>query len=198
MEVVNMQKCNAMHKMSEIQNFVPDAEGAGPMNRFFSPVFVAQLNAQEKTLFDNFNSAVSAVEKPTVRLSCKQAGFSEKSLEDSKSFKQDPLYRLFLKWLAWAMSYEQEPITGAVTGDTWKEFRREYSRTKRIFCEVVEIGGKEPIQGSVLQNGCITKAVLSVQGIPAIQKTLSPTANGLIIDIEVTDQHTAHTSTLLQ
>ena len=104
-------------------NFVPDAEGAGPMNRFFSPVFVAQLNAEEKTLFDNFNSAVSAVEKPTVRLSCKQAGFSEKSLADSESFKQDPLYRLFLNWLAlraWAMSYEQEPITGAVTGDTWK------------------------------------------------------------------------------
>jgi len=159
------------------------------MNRFFSPVFVAQLNAEEKTLFDNFNSAVSAVEKPTVRLSCKQAGFSEKSLADSESFKQDPLYRLFLNWLAlraWAMSYEQEPITGAVTGDTWKEFRREYSRTKRLFCEVVEIGGKEPIQGSVLQNECITKAVISVQGILAIQKTLSPTANGLIIDLEVT------------
>ena len=53
-------------------------------------------------------------------------------------------------------------------------------------CEVVEIGGKEPIQGSVFQNGRITKAVLSVQGIPAIQKTLSPTANGLIIDLKVT------------
>ena len=53
-------------------------------------------------------------------------------------------------------------------------------------CEVVEIGGKEPIQGSVFQNGRISKAVLSVQGIPAIQKTLSPTANGLIIDLKVT------------
>jgi hypothetical protein len=173
--------------MSEIQNFVPDAEGAGNMNRFFSPVFLATLTEEEKKTFDDFNSAVSAVQKPTVRLSCEQAGFSKNSLEGSgyKEFKQDPIFLLFLKWLSWAMHHQVEPLTGAVTGDTWKEFRREYM-IKTIFFEIVESGGEEPIQGSVFQNGLSTNAVLSVKGIPAIQKTLGPTANGLIVDLEVT------------
>ena len=70
--------------MSEIHIFVHDAEGAGRMNRFFSTDFLAQLKIGERDTFDNFNAAVSVVQKPAVRLDCKQAGFLEKSLKNGQ------------------------------------------------------------------------------------------------------------------
>ena len=139
-----------MHKMSKIPNFVPVAEGAGPMNRFFHDAFLAQLKPEQLSTFVNFNSAVSAVMKPTVRLSCEQAGFSEKSLVSSTAFKQDPHFQLFKNWLDWMVASGKEPDTGAVTGDTWKDFQRTYRRSgPRIYCTVVASGDAEPIEGSV-------------------------------------------------
>jgi len=81
----------------------------------------------------------------------------------------------------------KEPDTGAVTGDTWKDFQRTYRRSgPRIYCIVVASGDAEPIEGSVYQEGVVKPAFLSVAGIPTIQRTLRPAANGLIIDLELT------------
>ena len=57
---------------------------------------------------------------------------------------------------------------------------------RRIFCEILEFGDADPIEGLVHQQGKIVSAVLSVRNIPAIKKTLQPKANGLIIDLELT------------
>ena len=120
------------------------------MNQFFSPEFLAQLKAAEQSIFDNFNSEVSAVEKPTARMSCQQAGFSKKSLVSSTAFKQDPHFQLLKNWLDWMVASGKEPDTGTVTGDTWKDFQRTYRRSgPRIYCTVVASGDAEPIEGSV-------------------------------------------------
>ncbi len=77
--------------MSEIQNLLA-------MNRFLNQVFEdTEINEMEQDIFSKFNSAVSAVVKPTVRLHCRQAGFSKESLKNSQSFKKDPIFLSFPK-----------------------------------------------------------------------------------------------------
>jgi len=177
-----------MHKMSEIHILVHDAEGAGRMNRFVHTEFLELLENSEKVTFFNFNAAVSAVKKPAVRLHCEDAGFLKTSLKNGQTFKTDPIFKMFKKWLHWAVTSKREPATGAVTGDTWRDFLREYKdgQNKFNFCEILEFGDAEPIEGFLHQDGQLVSAVLSVRGIPAMKKTLRPKANGLIIDLELT------------
>ena len=68
-------------------------------------------------------------------------------------FKFDPIFKLFHKWFQLAIASQKTPTTGTVTGDTWLNFRRAYGRSATIWFVVDEIGGEEPIQGSVHQNG---------------------------------------------
>ncbi len=86
------------------------------------------------------------------------------------------------------MKPNQEPETGAVTGDTWKEFQRAFKKTGKnrdIYCEVVKLGDAEPIQGTTYRKGRILTVALSVENIPAIRLTNGPTDDGLIIDLEL-------------
>ena len=151
-------------------------------------IFLELLTKSEKVTFFKFNAAVSAVEKPAVRLHCEDAGFLKPSLENGQTFKKDPIFKLFSKWLTWSVTSKREPATGAVTGDTWRDFVREYQngQNKLNFCEILEFGDAEPIEGFLHQDGQLVSAVLSVRGIPAMKKTLRPAANGLIIDLELT------------
>ena len=122
------------------------------MNRFFSTDFLAQLKKGERDTFDNFNAAVSAVQKPAVRLDCKQAGFLEKSLKNGQTFKKDPIFCIFKKWLNWAVTFKREPTTGAVTGDLWKDFLREYKNgqsrchTAEYFAKFWNSGTQSPLK----------------------------------------------------
>ena len=140
--------------MSEIHIFVHDAEGAGRMNRFVHTEFLALLKKAERVTLDKFNAAVSAVEKPAVRLHFEDAGFLKKYLKNGQTFKQDPIFKIFNKWLHWSVTSKREPATGAVTGDTWRDFLREYKngQNRVIFCEILEFGDAEPIEGFLHQD----------------------------------------------
>jgi hypothetical protein len=60
------------------------------------------------------------------------------------------------------------------------DFHREYVDRQKYIAQFWNSGTQ------VHQGGKIVSAVLSVDGIPAIKKTLFPQANGLIVDFEIT------------
>ena len=72
-------------------------EGEELTYRFVHTEFLALLKKAERVTLDKFNAAVSAVEKPAVRLHSEDAGFLKKSLKNGQTFKQDPIFKIFNK-----------------------------------------------------------------------------------------------------
>jgi hypothetical protein len=72
-------------------------EGEELTYRFVHTEFLALLKKAERVTLDKFNAAVSAVEKPAVRLHSEDAGFLKKSLKNGQTFKQDPIFNIFNK-----------------------------------------------------------------------------------------------------
>ena len=101
-------------------------------------------------------------------------------------FKFDPIFKLFHKWFQLAIASQKTPTTGTVTGDTWLYFRRAYGRSATIWFVVDEIGGEEPIQGSVHQNGRPeTVYHLSVHNIPTVRRIVAAESNCVRVHLEL-------------
>jgi hypothetical protein len=155
------------------------------MDLFDDTNFVALLSAAEVLIVANFKAAMSAKKMPEVRLTCKEAGFSDFS--KTSEFKKDPIFKIFKKWFNFCLQNPAEPQHGTVTGDMWADFKRHCIKNPRnssIYFVVEDKGGAEPVTGSLHENGLLTTQFLSCDVYPALRRIPAIRDDCMCVDLD--------------